>query len=322
MGTVSSREGTDSPLIAAAKSGDALAAAQLLRTPGTDVNHRGVQKWTPLMVSLYNSNVQVSRLLLQHPEVDVNARDKLGWTPLMRVANGGSIVMVQMLLQHPGVVVNAHSPQGLTALTESAFGGFAGVVQSLLKHPDIRVNCADQNGSTALMKAASRGGQGNAAVLRLLLERPELHVNARDKEGNTALMIAVKGNHIENVSALLEHRGVDVGLKNKAGKSALGLSRNKQISSMLQDASSDLSRKATALAATSSASTASIPGELFHSFTSAGEPSPVQVHETMGSGSEMPPEDEPVDSEEEELIGMGLAQQQLRRRRQSPGCDP
>eukprot|EP00983_Pelagomonas_calceolata_P022526 709445-Pelagomonas_calceolata.AAC.3 len=65
------------------------------------------------------------------------------------------------------------------------------------------------------MKAASHGGPGNASVLRLLLERPELHVNAQDKEGNTALMFAVKGNHAENVSALLEHRGVDLNLINK-----------------------------------------------------------------------------------------------------------
>eukprot|EP00983_Pelagomonas_calceolata_P032619 1022945-Pelagomonas_calceolata.AAC.1 len=195
MGTVSSREG-DSPLILAAKSGDALAAAQILRTTDHRVNHRGVvskmalcssgighatccvfkeclavcsQKWTPLMVAMYNSNLEVSRLILQHPEVDVNARDKFAllstyaltvrmdtidarcyWWKQIDGADAApaSSCGRQRALTGKGwkksYMCMPCKPSGLTALTESAFGGFADVVQALLRHPDIRVNCTDQ----------------------------------------------------------------------------------------------------------------------------------------------------------------------------------
>jgi hypothetical protein len=110
----------DNPLIGAARSGDAQAIARLL-AHGADANQRwGVNGWTPLMHAIHK-NQQASVEALLSGGADVNARGNQGITALMMAAGYGYADIVQLLLDK-GADPYAETSAGDNALV-MAVGG-------------------------------------------------------------------------------------------------------------------------------------------------------------------------------------------------------
>ena len=79
-----------------------------------DVNIKGSQGTTPLMICSETEDPQAARLLLAQG-ADVNARDNYGQTALMVAANGGHLAVARLLLAH-GADRAAQDRKGRTAL--------------------------------------------------------------------------------------------------------------------------------------------------------------------------------------------------------------
>ncbi len=62
-------------------------------------------------------------------------------------------------------------------------------------------------------------------AIRILNQDPNIDVNQQDALGNTALHYGVMGEHQKFIESLLEHGGVIMNRRNKAGKTPLSLAR-------------------------------------------------------------------------------------------------
>jgi uncharacterized protein len=131
---------------------------------------------------------------------DVNARGLDGTTALMIAAHYGDAALVQLLLG-AGAKADARNDYGATALSEAAMQGSDDVLAALLKG-GADPNERNAEGETALMLAA-RTGLVDAA--RVLVDGGAAIDNKEEWGGQTALMWAAAQSQAEMVGFLLEH---------------------------------------------------------------------------------------------------------------------
>ncbi|XP_068246940.1 uncharacterized protein [Palaemon carinicauda] len=149
--------------------------------------------------------------------------------------------------------INKRGPKGETKLMLACMKNDAERVQELLAVPGIDVNIPDNNGWTALHEAALRG---NNACIKALLNydcsnsvdmKNTLHLYLRKEncytcnvfvqscDGNTPLHDAVVNNHYKAAKILLDHGGdALLEIANKEGKTAMMLSRNDKMKTLLE----------------------------------------------------------------------------------------
>jgi len=127
-----------SPLILAARSGDARVVRSMVER-GEDVDQLGgVNGWTPLMHAIHKNHPDVALLLLDLG-ADSNARGKRGATPLMLAAPRGQVAVVKALLRR-GADPRASNVHGATALSNAVAAGQGAVVDALLaQDPELRL---------------------------------------------------------------------------------------------------------------------------------------------------------------------------------------
>ena len=193
--------------------------------------------------------------------IDVNVTDEHGQTALMVAADEGHVDTVKLLLQHKASP-DLQNRLGGTALMLACFKGHLEVVTELLK-AGADVNTKSNDGYTALMQATFKSDKTAVQIINLLLNQ-KADINAQDINGYTALMRAVyfpsplpplppsfRGTEVQGVKERLRlqeenqlmivktlvTRGADLDLKDKRGRTALGLAqmyRHTQISAFLR----------------------------------------------------------------------------------------
>jgi hypothetical protein len=156
---------------------------------------------------------------------------------MIYAARFGDIEAVKALLADR-VPLGFKDGSGWTALKWAASEGHEEVLALLLEHgaaEDEVDNAGDgtSGGGSSLHWAAYKGHV--RLVWRLLTCKPKLSPRALDAEHNTPLHLASAGGHILILKTLLSE-GVDVSLKNAYGNTALQLSTNGEIQSLLKDA--------------------------------------------------------------------------------------
>jgi ankyrin repeat protein len=115
---------------------------------------------------------------------NVNWRGVNGFTPLIIAARHTDNVDLVKLLIEKGADVNADDNTGQTALMQAAWFGHADVVRVLAeKGADLNAK-ESKGGSTALMMAF--GDRPHANTVRVLIEKGA-DINARNKDGLTVL---------------------------------------------------------------------------------------------------------------------------------------
>ena len=137
------------PLMAASP-----ACAALLIQHGADVNAKGYQGLTPLMVAAADPGVSgEARLttLLEHG-ANVNARDVYGQTPLMHAA---TIRAAWLLLEH-GADINARTPSGVTALMMDCANYSQPELPRFLVEQGAQLSIKDRAGKSAIDYASDR----------------------------------------------------------------------------------------------------------------------------------------------------------------------
>ena len=209
----------------------------------------------PLMsaINTWHSNPVMVRILLE-AGADPDAADSSNYRPLPRAAERGLESIITLLLEH-GADVNVNANEGDTAIHEAAEKGYPEIIRILAARgadlacfnhndqPPLEVAILNRhreafdalleagadptrlgkNGITLIMDAA---WAGDAGVIPVLMERG-VNIDAqKEDDGHTALMWAAWAGKGETTRALLS-LGANVDLKNKEGKTALDIAREK-----------------------------------------------------------------------------------------------
>ncbi|MCH2379054.1 MAG: ankyrin repeat domain-containing protein, partial [Pedosphaera sp.] len=211
---------------------------------GTDLNQRGVDQNTPLMIAITFGRLDVAKALIKGG-VKLNLKNKEGNTALMTAAFLGQPEIVKALLEK-GADINAKNNTGSTALAsaelpwELAKGildflsavvhGPAGVTLDYEKIKAARPVCAQilrDAGGKAAAPAEAGGGtlmdavfnEDLAAVKKLIAEGANVNMRKAD-DGSTPLHVAVFVCNIEIMKVLIAAKA-DVNAKNNKGETPL-----------------------------------------------------------------------------------------------------
>jgi len=123
---------------------------ELFIKAGMDINAKGNNGYTALMVALMNDNPEIVKVLLEKG-ADVNARSNAGYTALMFVSSKGNMGATKVLIKK-GADVNAKNSDGETPLMLASLRGNVDVAKLLIAN-GADVNAKSNKGDTALKYA-------------------------------------------------------------------------------------------------------------------------------------------------------------------------
>ena len=192
---------------------------RLLIAAGADVNHQGLDGWTPLTNCCLHENVEGVRLLLAAPGIDVNKPNGSGTRPLL-VAGWQSNEEILRLLNRAGATAapdstpapangdrtsqNQLRERGITpgqynqAICNATDQQNNNILRLLIA-AGADVNATGADGWTPLTNCCL---YGNVEGVRILLETPGIDVNKTNDDGQTPLQIATEKSHREIVRML------------------------------------------------------------------------------------------------------------------------
>ena len=180
---------------------------------------------TVLMLAIEKSNIEIVRLLLKYLGIDLNIKTKYSKeTALMIAAKKGDMHIVKLLLDQPRIDINALGYFKETALMKATNEGHIDIVALLLRHPDIDINankyvkdgwevikgdrCTTHRPKMIpiLIWAVKKKSE---EIVKLLLAREEIDFDAK----NEALLWAIKNEHINIASMIVQHLLIEKNIK-------------------------------------------------------------------------------------------------------------
>jgi ankyrin repeat protein len=241
-------DGGFTPLLFAARSGDAASAALLL-AGGARIDDAAPSGITPLVVAVHSGNAAVATLLLEKG-ADPNAAGA-GYTPLHAAILRGDVAVVRALVAR-GANVNAALERGTPVRRYSQDFAFSAdligatpfwlaarflepEIMRLLIGADADTSLVMKNGATPVIAAVQarrrvepgftadpiRDEQLMVDAVTVAIEQG-VDVDAANGEGNTAMHTAASRG-LNRVIELLASRGASVDAKNKKGQTPLAL---------------------------------------------------------------------------------------------------
>lgn len=183
-------------LYTAASANDLKLVCSLLKYD-IDVNNECIDEFTPLMVAIQDSSLEVVSVLLEHNEININLTNDKGLTPFMVALIRGQNDIIKKILEYD-FDVNVESDEGDVALFLAIKNGNLDIVKELVsKKADLHYQ--NKKGFTAMFFAANHG---HTEIVAYLLE----HNVAVDI---SSLIVAAKNSHFDTMKLLLAHLGDD-----------------------------------------------------------------------------------------------------------------
>jgi ankyrin repeat protein/L-ascorbate metabolism protein UlaG (beta-lactamase superfamily) len=139
-------------------------AIHYLLDQGLDIDARGLEGDTPLLVAVNIGNIE-GALALVRRGADVNAADASGITPFLFAVKKGAKDLVALALANKADIAAVDVRTGKTSLHEAALRGYSAIVADLLKAGAAK-DAKDKQGHTALSYALKYGNQAAADVLK------------------------------------------------------------------------------------------------------------------------------------------------------------
>ncbi len=187
---------------------------------GADVNYsEGSQ--TPLMAAARGGHVEAAKLLIRHG-ADPDKRGRTTCTVLNEAARCGRMDMIRYLVEELNLPLDQRDYFGWSPVFCAVQNGHADALRYFLEHggdPDL----PDKNGVTPLMEVFNGGfsdAECRVRLTKLLLEHGA-DVNRGDKTGRSALFHAVSRKKIDDAVGLLRDAGADFQICDKKGVSLL-----------------------------------------------------------------------------------------------------
>lgn len=184
------------PLMSAARQGDAAAVARLI-SAGADVNASNTGGATALMFAALSGDPKVTSLLVR-AGARTDSKAKLGWTALALAAVKGYTDVAEVLLG-AGANQGVRDAYGWTPLMRAVDRRRTDFVRLLLESPGADLAVRQEDGATALHIAAATG---DLEIVRLLVEHGADR-SAENRHGNTAAETARSADFAE-IAAYLE----------------------------------------------------------------------------------------------------------------------
>ncbi|MGV8073259.1 MAG: ankyrin repeat domain-containing protein [Syntrophobacteraceae bacterium] len=224
--------------------------ASLLKK-GANANARTSSGFTPLMQASQWDDLGPVKALLEYG-ADVNSTDfgkddfsqptpffYNGGTALMIAASKGNINVTKELLKN-NADPDIKDKYGKTAIVHAIVSfndNRLKILETLLNH-DADPNVSSDEGETALITAVNSSNQAPISISRSIIDlllKNEADVNACDSRGYTALLHAAQNGDAHTVGKLLEN-GADPGHESDSGDTALSLTEDGKVKSLIQAA--------------------------------------------------------------------------------------
>ena len=189
--------GGRTPLMEAARKGDAAAVRALITQQPASVNAADADGTTPLHWATDLDDLATAQMLIR-AGANAKAANRYGVTPLYSAAVHGNAAMLELLIK-AGAEIDRPLPEGETALMTAARTGKVDAMRVLIAH-GANVNAREKwKQQTALMWAAH---EGNAEAVKLLVEAGA-KVGDRSLSGWTPLLFAARQGQIATIDALV-----------------------------------------------------------------------------------------------------------------------
>ncbi|KAI0147144.1 ankyrin repeat-containing domain protein [Xylariaceae sp. FL1272] len=195
-------------LIQAAKRGYCEAVRVAMLRPDVDVNIRGPQRQTPLVLAAKFQHPEVMEELLRAPDVNPSAADRNHHTALYWATKWDLGEMVRKLLGQPDIHLNTPKRHGDSPLSLAVKNGNVGILQLLLAHDDIQLSYREPG--RCPIEIAAR--MGRADILKLLLQRFRIRLGdycVLTEEKRSLLCHAVHLQNIDLVRLLLQRKDIN-----------------------------------------------------------------------------------------------------------------
>ncbi|XP_067667460.1 ankyrin repeat domain-containing protein 50-like [Haliotis asinina] len=183
----------------------------------TDINSRGRDGRTPIMVAAAYGRRRAFDLVLSKGGdaslVDTNGDNIVHW-----VCTGGHVEMVKYIIAQNFTDINSKGKNGKTPIMAAAARGYR-VVFDLVMSKGGDASCVDTNGDN-ILHWVCRGGY--AEMVKYVLSQNFTDVNSRGHYGRTPIMVAAAQGH-RRVFDLLMSNGGNVSLVDTNGDNILHL---------------------------------------------------------------------------------------------------
>lgn len=203
-------------LFAAISGGDPGTVERLLERDRALVDARDENGLSPILAALYRGRNEIAAAILQRgPRLT-----------LFEAAAAGDASRVREIVGRDRAEANALSPDGYSALGLAAFFKRRDVVRYLLEAGADPRPASRAGGFTPLHSAvATDAGAADIEIVRMLLGRGA-QPNAKSQSGSTPLHTAAFTGDRATLDLLLRH-GADAAIKNKDGKIAADVARER-----------------------------------------------------------------------------------------------
>jgi ankyrin repeat protein len=200
----------------------------------TDTNAQDNNGWTALHCAIIMKSETAIKALLAHNDVNVNVKTNHNDTALIHFASTRNDIPSDLfkLILEKSTDINAQDEEGETVLHTAILCECDIGRKELLSHKDVNVNLKNNRNETALHLTFKRF-DFPSDLFNLILEK-STEIDAQNISGWTALHCAIICKSEIATKTLLKHKGVNVNVKDKNNKTALGYV------SMWKDIPSDL----------------------------------------------------------------------------------
>lgn len=178
---------------------------KLLVSLGADMKVKSDDGSTLLHVAAQQGHVELVKYLVAELGADTRAKNNIDYTPLFFAAYMGHVEVVKLLGSEFRAEVNVKDGKGYTPLHEAAGKGYIEMVKLLVKL-GAEVNTQADDGGTPLLMAAQ---SGQTEMVKLLVGEYCANMDIKSNEGWTPLLLAAKMGHTGLVKYLVSEFGVD-----------------------------------------------------------------------------------------------------------------